>query len=309
MSPETLFHQAELMQLESEANKHEQALSGIRVKTIITMGLVALLGLVLACEYQFLFEIFSYLKGGMPGEESQWSVGLLSGMGCLAVIAFHLRIHGSHSRLAVMLGRFVDGAIPVYVLGIGLMFAAILWADGADSLAGSGGELFSDAAPQAKLPLDYFTQATSYFGAVFVIGCGSISIVNLFIAHGLLERIRENINDILKRKSAARLAQSAITIIRDCQRDYAALYQEQQLLLHENEEEAENALAHEIMSVIGKELLPFERYINEHKFRAPNAGSRLRIPEELPFDLDEMQKRVSAIKSINVKSILAAMRS
>lgn len=309
MNSEMLFSQAELMRLESQSNKHIQGLSGIRTKAAITLCFVPLLGLVLACEYQFLFEIFSYLKGGMPGKESQWSVGLLAAMGCLAVIAFHLRVHGSHSRLAALLGRFVDGAIPFYVLGIGLMFAAILWADGADSLAGSGGELFSDTVPQATLPLDYFTQATSYFGVVFVIGCGSISIVNLFIAHGLLERIRENIDDILKRKAAAKLARNSIAVIRDCQREYAALYQEQQLLLNENEEEAENTLAHEIMGVIGSELLPYEKYLSDKKFRAPTAESRLRIPEESPLDLEEMQKRISAIKSINVKSILAAMRS
>ncbi len=63
------------------------------------------------------------------------------------------------------------------------------------------------------------------------------------------------------------------------------------------------------MAVIGSELLPYEKYVNEHKFRTPTEESRLRIPEEPPLDLEEMQKRISAIKSINTKSILAAMRS
>lgn len=300
---------SELQALEARAQRHIRGRVGLWMLAGMTVLLVVTLALVLGVEYSFLKEIFTYLKGGLPGEQEQWSVGLLSAVGVLAVAAYHFRAKDAPDSLPVQfIRRAVDVVLPLYAVGIGLIFAAILWSDGADTFGQFSGQLF--AAPDVAPAGGGFDQLAAQFGKVFVLGCGGIAIINIYLGGSLIARIARNGEDIARRRASARDARKAIETIRQCQREFARLSQQREALVAVDERTAEFTLANRIAAAISEALMPYEKWLTERQLRGPTDENRLRLPEsDLPFDSKEVQKRVAALKAITPKTIVAAFRA
>ena len=305
-----VFTQKEYLALEADAQKHILARFGIGFALLKSIGLVAVLVVVGGCEFEFLRHIFTNLKGALPGETQQWSINLLSAVGALVIAGFHLRAVENPNAFPVkFIRRYVDFAIPFYGLGIGLIFGAVLWNDGADALASSADTqtLFSGGETQAS---GLFDQLVAHFGMVFVLGCSGLALINIFTGHALLCRIAENNKNIRQRWLSAKQSAQAIATIRDCQSEYRALcHKRDALLLAIDTQALETTVAHRIVACIHAQLLPFEQWLADRQFRSPNDDNRFRLREDLQLDPKEVQKRIAALKAVTPKTVIAAIRA
>lgn len=261
-------------------------------------------------EYAISYELFAYFKAPLPGEESQWSVALLALTGVLMALALHLHASEHPDSFAVrILRQSVSVLVPLYALGAGLALAAILYFDGADALfnANTTAELFATAAQQSGSSL--IGALVSNFALIFVLGCGGLAIINLYIFHKLLCLITANTAYVSERVLAAREAREAMQAIHSYDQQFAELSSQREALIAENPKLSEFAFANHIVSVIHQELAQAERWMLEQQVRLKPPENRFVLTEQCEsVDLKEVQKRISALRAINAKTIVAAFR-
>jgi len=307
--PDELFTSAELARFEemsAEMLRRAKAGGLIGVKGLMT--LLALLGCI-AIEYYAFKDIYDFLKAPIPGEEAELTLSpsILALTGCLMVIAMHLRAAMKPDSLPVrVLERAVDILLPLYMIGAGLMFAGVLFFDGADGMfASSGGglDLFTPAETEAPLITTLFERGIApAISVLFTLGAGAVVVITVFVGHRCLTRLKEYAHDLWGRISDAREAVAAHREIVSGQEDYRAVRAE--LLGQSSAQVEQSALAAEIASVIGEELRPYQLFINDRRIN----------PEPNPYepqrelDVDEITRRVRAIESITPSEIIAAMR-
>lgn len=305
--PDELFTSADLARFEemsAEMVRRAKAGSLIAVKALMTT--LALSGCI-AIEFYAFKEIYDFLKAPMPGEELTLSPSVLALTGCVMVLALHLRAAMKPDSLpARVLERAVDILLPLYMIGAGLMFAGVLFFNGADGMfAPSGGslDLFTTANPETPVLTWLFERGVApLISVLFTLGAGAVVVITVFVGHRCLTRIKDYTNDLWGRVRDAREAVAAHAEITRCQEDYRAARGE----LHEHAAAhvQHTALAAEIGSVIAEELRPFQLFINDRRIN----------PDPNPYephhdlDVDEVARRVRAIESITPDEIMAAMR-
>lgn len=262
-------------------------------------------------EYAISYELFAYFKAPLPGEESQWSVALLALTGVLMALALHLHASEHPDSFAVrVLRQSVSVLVPLYAIGAGLALAAILYFDGADALfnANATAELFATAAQETGSSL--ISALVSNLSLIFVLGCGGLAIINLYIFHKLLSLITANTTYVTERVLAAREARETMQTIQACDQQFAELSSQREILIAQNPRLSEFAFANHIVSVIHQELAQAERWMTGQQFRLKPPENRFVLSEQSEgVDLKEVQKRITALRAINAKTIAAAFRS
>lgn len=305
-----VFAERECMQF---AAIHQQ-ITRAALAAIPTAGVTALL---VVCalisggvEYAISYELFAYFKAPLPGEEAQWSVALLALTGVLMALALHLHASEHPDSFAVRtLRQSVSVLVPLYALGAGLALSAILYFDGADALfnANTTFELFATAAQESGSSL--IAALVSNFALIFVLGCGGLAIINLYIFHKLLCLITANTAHFSEQFLAAREGREVMQVIQACDQQYAELSSQREALIAENSRSSEFAFANHIVSVIHQELAGPERWMLEQQMRVKAPENRFVLTEQREsVDLKEVQKRISALRAINAKTIVAAFR-
>lgn len=307
------------MTLLTEKEKMQCALNAQAIRRAAEKAKVLIILIILLCggavvsgitEYAVALEIFSFLKAPLPGEEATWSVGLLSMIGILMALSLHLHAHQHPDSVAVRaLRASVAILVPLYGLGAGAALAAIVYFDGADALfhPSQALELFT-AVTETSQPSALDTWIP-YFSVIFVLGCGGLGVISLYLTHTLLTLIRSNIELVREQMQAAKEAAECWRIIQECDRGYAKLFSERNLLAARDSKTDEVAFAHSIVAAINNELLPVEQKLTAQQLRIKPQGSRFEPHEDgEATDFKELQRRVAAIKAIAPKTILAAFR-
>jgi hypothetical protein len=306
---ERLFTAEEITTLEATSNRHRQAGFGVTPKIIVTTGLTALLIFVAATEYSVLSDIFNFTKGSsLPGEDQKWSTDLLAMTGVLTMVATHVyAIRHPHSLVTRLIDRLAGISLPIYGVGAGLAFASINWFDGIDAIASkaTSGEMFS--IPESSAVGLLMDRVVALFPLVFVIGLGSLALTNVMVSHAVIEKIISNARQIITRWRAAKEAASAIKIIRECERQYGELTQQRDALL-DDERSHDVSVAHDIMATISTAVQPYEVWLTNQRLQGASPDKRLAVPQS-NLDVKEMTKQVAALRAINVKTILSAIRS
>ena len=146
------------------------------------------------------------------------------------------------------------------------------------------------------------------FPVVFAVGCGGLAVVNLMVSHRLMGAIWPNVQKITVDWHAASEARAAMTTIRSAQARYAELTQQRDTLLTVDERGHEVAAAHEILTAISTAIRPYETWLTDQQVRGGSADNRFTVPQS-NLDPKELNKRVTALRAITPKSILAALRS
>jgi hypothetical protein len=305
-----LFTQEEMLALEAIAIRHRRKAATVPVDTVIVFGLAAFLGLVGFTEYSLFHEVFAYLKGpALPGAESPWSINLLALTGTLMMAGFHVYARQHPRSAAVRLIERCTGLfLPVYALGAGLAVASIIYFDGADSLVTQAAESSQDlfaAADQAASPS--FDRLLSLFPVVFSLGCGGLAIINLFVAHRLIEEIGTRAARAWRRALAGLEAHAAIKTVRAAQRRHADLMARRNALAAMGEAEHRQAVANDVIDAINAAVRPYENHLIDLRIRGNGPDNRFAV-QPSNIDPKELAKRVNALRAITMKSVLAALR-
>jgi len=282
----------------------------------LKMGLALVQTLLLAgvvlTEYSLFREIFSFIIGPAgPGEAEHWSVDTFAVTGCLMMLGYHILAHDRPGALPVRLIRACAGTLlPVYALGAGLAVASVVYFGGADALvqqaADASRDLFTAAEPAAFAPL--FDKFIAGFPVVFSLACGALVVVNLHTAHRLVTLITANLEQIGARLRAARDARAAMAVIRETEKVHFALCQQRDALLAITPHDLETATARDILGVISEALRSYEQLVVQHETRVGNIGNRF-APPQTNVDPKQVEKRLQALRAINVKSITASLRA
>lgn len=306
----SIFTERELMQFEAEHQRHMRAALMALPMAAVTVLLV--LGLIFSggVEYALSYEIFAYLKAPLPGEIAPWSVALFAMTGVLMALAFHLYASEHPNVPAVRLLQLsVNILVPLYALGAGLALAAILYFDGADALfkapSAASMELFSAAAEESGSPL--LEKLVANFALVFVLGCGGLAIITLYIFHKLASIITRNIRSLAQTAFTFRTAREAMKTIRECDREYASLSRQHEELSAHDPRISELSFASSIAAFIQAELISIEERHLPHQFKIKAPECRfLPHDESSSVDLKAIERRVAAIRAIDAKTITAA---
>jgi len=107
---------------------------------------------------------------------------------------------------------------------------------------------------------------------------------------------------------AARDARAAMAVIRETEKVHFALCQQRDALLAITPHDLETATARDILGVISEALRSYEQLVVQHETRVGNIGNRF-APPQTNVDPKQVEKRLQALRAINVKSITASLRA
>jgi hypothetical protein len=208
-----------------------------------------------------------------------------------------------------VLERAVDVLLPLYMIGAGLLFAGILFFNGADGLLAPAAESFAILGNPAEQSTPLLTRLFSHtvaplISVAFSLGAGAVIVASVFVGHRCLSLLAGYASDLDGRVRRARLATEAHKEILACQEEYRRTNGELTALEEAAARGIDRELAAELGGICSDELRPYQRHINDRRINPePNAFEPRR-----DLDLGELEARVRAIESISPAEIIAAMR-
>ena len=160
----------------------------IILNTLIAFG-------VMAFEWEILNRVFQ----NVSGEDSEFfSPEIMALSSFILVCAIHFLVEKNAQHPAL---RFINRAsgifVPIYLFGIGLLLAALIYIMGLSDLITSLSEFdFEDLSNEPWFD-QVMTNIASPLGAgLFSFGIGGLAVINVFVAHHAMDRIRNSLNQI-----------------------------------------------------------------------------------------------------------------
>lgn len=287
--------------------KNLQLKAAAKVPLLILMTLLAALALAVVgySEWEIIYRVFDYLAGDY---NEYWSPSLMGFTAATMIIGFHILAKSNPHNLAVrIVNQCVAILIPVYLIGLGLLIACILFADGLSGMLNIDIQAMIGSIPEALEQgwIDaFFANVTNPLAVLtFSLGIGGLAIVNIFIAHKLLTMIAINTNDAYSRLSRANAAIKDYQIILNAQKEYSALNSQINDLLIKDDSYIQTLIINEVMSVIADALLPHKKWLQDSQY---SLESRF---EETHRKIDPKQiaKDIAKIEAIRPQDIMNAM--
>ena len=166
----------------------------------------ALLPMVLGIEFELVYRTFLAISGK---DSEYWSPELMALTGAIMVSAFHLLCKAKKDNPALLLiTQLTPLLLVIYLAGLGLLTAGIIYIDASGLLLSTTTQLVIGVLPTEVVEvhwLDWFFESLANPAALglFSLGIGGLAIVNLFVAHALLDRLDKCVASIKERKSEA----------------------------------------------------------------------------------------------------------
>lgn len=193
-------------------NAHWNAL---RVVQMILLGLA--LAVATIVDYILLLEAFSWILED-PLAAEHWNAEVLAAIGLVSVLAFHALCQRHRSaRFERGLASAARTALAVFMLGVGLLLAGVVYSNGIGSLTTISSSSLVDFINDGVDEIDVASLSSMFeiyvlpvFPVIFAIGLGGTFIVSIYTAHVLLGSL-----DVLSRsyvEAAFTAKQSALLL-------------------------------------------------------------------------------------------------
>ncbi|CAA0107135.1 Uncharacterised protein [Halioglobus japonicus] len=299
-SPDILFTVQDFVRFQMMLKQHLIGAAKAPLIGTIT-GLQALvLGLVIYVEYEIIYRVFEFLSG----DNDYWSPGIMGLTAAIMIIGFHLQAKIYPTNFAArFVNRAVQYLVPLYMLGVGLLVASIL---DVGSLIQTEPPVRLGKIPDEMTPTGieaFFTNVTNPLAALtFSLGLGGLAVVNIFVAHHLLNKIWRNIEELTGRLAQAKQAIADYAVIKRTHQQYAACVRELADVLAWDDKDF-------CMTVAGAVLLARDEALRPHK----EWLAEQRLGEKTPFDLketaspNEVAKMIKPLEAISQDDILNAL--
>lgn len=159
----------------------------------VVMLLLALIPFVIGVDYAFLLGVFDYL---LPDETGNGDIAseayLLACAGIIAILAWHAITYRTRSeRFEYSMGVMARVALPIFLIGSGLLLAAVLYANGLDTFAQPQLQdqvraLLGETIETSDRPVlvDFWEeQVQPVFPVVFALGLAGLFFLSAFLGH------------------------------------------------------------------------------------------------------------------------------
>ena len=304
-----LFTNEELLRFEAQRSKHLRGAAKLPWVAVVTLLFTAGFLFVSFVEWEIIYQVFDYLVGENGDSAESWSPGLMACTGLIMMIGFHLHAKNHPDNFSA---RFVDKAtaflIPVYLIGMGLLTASVLYKDGLSEMVAPEAQAvigqISQAAENGVIDTLFANVTNPLAVLAFSLGIGSLAIINIFVAHRLLMMITKNLSAMVTAAQKAKEAVQNHKIILHTQADYAALEFEENDLLMRDDNYTALSIAGVVLSVISEALLPHRKWLKDNEYGRPS--SRFEAGERV--DAKRVTKDVAKIGAITQQDILSALK-
>lgn len=303
-----MIDQQDRLRAETRVNEAVKAAQWLWFSYATLALLVALLILVGSSEYELLYRTFEAIAGE---NNEYWSPAMMALTGAIMVTAFHLLASKSPDNPALrLIRRLTPWLIGLYLVGLGLLTAGVINIDASGVLLQNPTSIVIGGLPNAKPELHWLTalfeNVTNPLAlALFSFGIGGIAIVNLFVAHGLIEGIKKTLHKIHETKpEASRLNAELKTVKKN-----EAQYRELQYDLHHinlwSPERVRHEVALLVSMVINEAIAKHERFIKAGNF-APESGP---LTLRDPVDPKLVEREIKKIKTLDLKAITKILKA
>lgn len=297
-----LFSTQELVLFQAKLKQSVLGVAKAPLIGVITGAMVLTLAVVGYIEYEIIFRVFEFLSG----ENDYWSPSIMGLTAAVMILGFHLLASRNPSNFAV---RFVHTSvqflIPLYLLGIGLLIASIL----------DVGSLIEEDVPivLGQLPditdtesmESLFSRITDPLAATaFSLGLGGLAVVNIFVAHVLIERISANVQDLSDRLSVAKQAIKDYAIIKRTHKRFGQCLRERADLDLWNDEVIRMTVATTVLQERDEALRPHKDALNDQRL---DPGSPFMAQESA--DPAEIARLIKPLEAITLEDVLMALSS
>lgn len=302
-----LFTKKELLHFTWIMAQMQLALVSVLALGLFSLVQAILIVVVLTLEYELIYRLFVGISGT---DHAYWSPSLMALTGGIMVIGYHLKAKVQPNHPVV---RFVEAVslwvIAAYLLGIGLLVAALIGLDiPGDFLgAGSGSSLFgdSDTSLTDKLMPGYWidwilTNVSNPVAiAAFSLGIGGLAVVNISVAHQLISRLVANLSTSRQCVVLARQARNLFRTVKASHKQFRSLGLELTNLAHLQPLYLAQMTANAAVEAMQEGLRPLKLWLRDHKGKNQ---SRFELPTEYrdPKDIEAFVERVSAITNEDI---------
>jgi hypothetical protein len=165
----------------------------IKWDRFVVISLLALIPFVIGVDYAFLLGVFDYL---LPDETGNGDIAseayLLACAGIIAILAWHAITYRTRSeRFEHTMGIMARVFLPIFLIGSGLLLAAVLYANGLDTFAQPQLQdqvraLLGETIETSERPalVDFWEeQVQPVFPVVFAMGLAGLFFLSAFLGH------------------------------------------------------------------------------------------------------------------------------
>ncbi len=301
-----LFTTAELMRLQGIVRHHVVAAAAaplMMIAALLALGGVGAVGFV---EYEIVYRVFDYLAGDL---DENWSPALMACSSGIVIVGFHLLAQARPDNPAVrFVDRIVGVLIPVYLLGVGLLIAAMLYANGLGELVAPQDVLMFGDAPASEGDGQWIKQLFADFTTplavlAFSLGIGGLAICNIFVSHRLLCLFEGNLREAGNRLRQARAALSDYARIKHAQRRHAELGAAlAELDRRWTPGAIREAITGEVLNIIADGLQPHKSWLREREL---HPAARFEQNDEI--DVSQVAASIGRIEAITWQQVWAAL--
>lgn len=303
---EPLFTQQELLRFQFLRGRHLRNTAKLPLNVGFTLLCALTLVFVGFVEWELIYQVFDYLIGDM---EDSWSPALMACTGLIMVIGFHLLAKDRPTNPASLFVRAaVAILIPVYLLGTGLLTAAVIYGDGLASMVAPDAQVvigqIREAVDNGMIDT-FFAHVTNPLAVItFSLGIGSLAIINIFVAHKLLGLVISNVDEMFTKTARAREAMHDFKLIQRAQKDFLDAELAEMELYLRDDNYIRLSIAGTVLNEISAALLPHRKWLKENEYGSPS--SQFEVAE--PADPKKVARDVAKIAAISQKDIMNALK-
>lgn len=266
------------------------------IKALIFTGVVYL-------EFEILYRVFEYLSGG---DSDFFTPEVMGGSSLILIVALHfITAQNANHPSLTFIDRAASALVPVYLLGIGLLAAVIIYSGGvADVLIPDGAWASDGIDTDSHWLSGLMTSIASPLAAIlFSLGIGAMAIINIFVSHKALSGLSEDIQESIGR----------MTTYRADKRDYLAYLQAENTarqldddlngLVIRDESSLKDEVITDVLLIIDAQLQDKREALNQLVVIKPLKG----LPDS-GLDPDMLAKAIKPIEAINRDSILKHLK-
>jgi hypothetical protein len=291
-----------LLKMETRVNAGRKAVRWLWLTYVGLGSQFVLLGTVLGIEFVLLYRTFEAISGK---NNEHWTPELMALTGATMVSAFHLLCKAKEDNPALrVINKLTPLLLVIYLLGLGLLMAGIIYIDASGLLLSTTTELVIGVLPEAATQVHWLDAIFENFAnpvalGLFSLGIGGMAIVNLFVAHALLGGLDRGVSRVRDRKSEANRLEKEYDIVQDKLKRHRELrFDHADLELW-----TDSRLIHETALQINRlqrDGTADHRYYVKHRDIEPPPGL-LSLPDHVDHKL--IERELKKIDALDVKAI------
>ena len=293
-----LYHQAAQASKNMTLDRFNIALHGL--VTVFVVGF----------EWELAYTLFAKIGGD---DDTTWNPFIMGLSALVLVLGFHYMVETKTGQKAK---GFIDWlaakVLPIYAIGFGLVVLLLLLKDGLLAMLQADDEVFElvDTLSTAPASGDWFSTIIAQFvtpsaALAFAVGVGTLAVINIFVAHSALGKIKSLINQLNHKRHIKRESDIAKATIKAL----AQQLTDKQDALDEALQQDENTIAAELAADIHATL-------QEAMLRPQLWLERAQNPQHACFEqkkpphprLKSVEARVQSYEALTLEAIIAQLQ-